>query len=111
MKKWDYVKYYNNSCGEVEKGRVKSIDYKKWVVFVVYKCNEDWDNYENYTWQSTKIIDIITTKKLLYYIDEWDIDNSASSALAEALEKYIKEEEVEAKVAWKIFNYFKTYYW
>lgn len=42
-----------------EKGRIKG--WNNSYIFVVYKCNEDWDNYQNYTAASThpKSLDFI----------------------------------------------------
>ena len=42
-----WVEYWPNK----EKGRIKS--WNKSFIFVVYKCGEDWDNYQNYTAAST----------------------------------------------------------
>ena len=39
-----------------EKGRIKSWNSK--FVFVVYKCADDWDNFENYTGCATKRSDL-----------------------------------------------------
>lgn len=47
-----------------ENGIVKSIPEKSLIsgeitsVFVVYNCADDWDNYKNYTGQSTKLNDL-----------------------------------------------------
>lgn len=38
-----------------EKGRVKSFSDEKDKVFVVYKCNDDWENYKNYTGEITSL--------------------------------------------------------
>lgn len=40
-----------------EQGIVKSISNDDYV-FVVYHCNEDWDNYSNYTAERTRIKDL-----------------------------------------------------
>ena len=47
------VTYTFNKCND--KGIIKSFsdDYKK--AFVVFKCNNDWEDYKNYTAQSTPI--------------------------------------------------------
>lgn len=47
---------YRGSGGEIEKGRIKSWNDK--FIFVVYKCGENWDNFENYTGQATKEKDL-----------------------------------------------------
>jgi hypothetical protein len=56
-------------------GIIKSIGDDKTTVFVVFHCNKDWDDYKNYTGQSTRISDlrkgwlddwIDTTKNILY---------------------------------------------
>lgn len=41
-----------------EKGVVKSIGRSRDSVFVVYHCNDDWDNYENYTAALTSLDDL-----------------------------------------------------
>lgn len=41
-----------------EKGIVKSIGRSRDSVFVVYHCNDDWDNYENYTAALTSLNDL-----------------------------------------------------
>jgi hypothetical protein len=46
-----------NYGGEIEVGRVKSWNDK--FVFVVYKCAENWDRYEDYTGVATKIEDLV----------------------------------------------------
>lgn len=50
----------SNSLLNTENGIVKSFpeDYNGYV-FIVYNCNGDWDNYMNYTGQSTKISRLI----------------------------------------------------
>jgi hypothetical protein len=42
---------YVGFAGERDKGRIKS--WNQSFIFVVYKCDEDWDNYQNYTAQAT----------------------------------------------------------
>lgn len=42
---------------ENEKGIVKSMSGPDHA-FVVYHCNNDWDNYEDYTGARTKLIDL-----------------------------------------------------
>ena len=55
LKKGDKVTYH--SFEKREKGIVKSISDEKHV-FVVYHCNNEWDNYENYTATRTCIDDL-----------------------------------------------------
>jgi hypothetical protein len=40
---------------KTEYGRIKSLCDDPNFVFVVYNCNEDWDNYQNYTGARTNI--------------------------------------------------------
>jgi len=42
---------YVGMAGEREQGRIES--WNQSFIFVVYKCDGDWDNYENYTGQAT----------------------------------------------------------
>ena len=50
-----YVLYKTNYCQQ--RGRIKS--WNDEVVFVVYNCNQDWENYKNYTAQATDPEDLI----------------------------------------------------
>ena len=42
---------YKSSIGEGEIGKLKS--WNESFVFVVYKCNHDWNNFKNYTAAAT----------------------------------------------------------
>jgi len=43
---------YKSSNGDIaEKGRIKSWNDK--FIFVVYRCNNDWNNFKNYTGAAT----------------------------------------------------------
>lgn len=37
---------------------IKNFNNKRKVAFVVYKCNNDWSNYQNYTWCPTNYCDL-----------------------------------------------------
>lgn len=51
--------HYCPTHGPRENGIIKSLnEYDPTVVFVVYKCADDWDNYKDYTGASTKIADL-----------------------------------------------------
>lgn len=52
MKPGDKVHYLPRH-GAKENGIVKSVSPDGDRIFVVYKCNEDWDNYRDYTGCST----------------------------------------------------------
>lgn len=41
---------YDDGFGTQERGRLKSWGAK--FIFVVFKCNDKWDNYQDYTGQS-----------------------------------------------------------
>lgn len=43
----DYVTYVSNNTYEI--GRIKRFTEFKGFIFVVYYCNNDWDNYQDYT--------------------------------------------------------------
>jgi len=47
---------YINNIGIKEFGRIKSYN-EKWI-FVVYNCNKDWGNYQNYTAAATSPDDL-----------------------------------------------------
>lgn len=52
MKPGDFVHYTPASgFSNPENGRIKSINVN--IAFVVYKCNDEWDRYAEYTGQST----------------------------------------------------------
>lgn len=42
---------YVGQAGERQQGRIKS--WNQIFIFVVYACNGEWGNYENYTAQAT----------------------------------------------------------
>lgn len=48
---------YRDSCDKKEVGRIKSFNSK--YVFVVYKCDNEWDHYKNYTGCATDPEDLI----------------------------------------------------
>jgi len=51
--------HYCAPHGARENGIVKSFnDMDDTVVFVVYNCADDWDNFQDYTGASTKIADL-----------------------------------------------------
>ena len=58
LKQTDIGKWveYRGSGGELEKGKIKSWNDR--FIFVVYKCGEQWDNFQNYTGQATKPEDL-----------------------------------------------------
>lgn len=41
--------HYTSHNGKKENGIVKSIDGEMYVAWVVYHCNNEWDNYQDYT--------------------------------------------------------------
>ena len=45
--------------GRKETGIVKSLHPMLRVAFVVYKCNNDWKNYQNYTGCPTSFSDLV----------------------------------------------------
>jgi hypothetical protein len=49
--KGSWVKFSDGACGEDQLGRIKSWD--GYNIFVVYHCDEDWENYANYTAEAT----------------------------------------------------------
>lgn len=48
---------YIPDFGKPEKGIVKS--WNDGVIFVVYNCNEDWDNFQDYTGAATRPEDLM----------------------------------------------------
>ena len=47
---------YEGSAGEKEKGRIKSWNSK--FIFVVYKCNGEWDRFQDFTGCATNPEDL-----------------------------------------------------
>jgi len=52
----DKVRYCPEHSLKEEKGVVKSIQPD--LAWIVYNCNNDWDNYRDYTGCATKITDL-----------------------------------------------------
>lgn len=46
----------NYECSKTEKGRIKG--FNDMYVFVVFHCDNNWDDYQNYTGESVRIEDI-----------------------------------------------------
>lgn len=55
-----YVPFKGCDVKDFEKGIVKSInEMNPDSVFIVFHCNEDWENYKDYTGQSTNKTQLI----------------------------------------------------
>lgn len=54
----DYVPFPGCDVEQIKRGRVKSIQDSNHY-FVVYNCNNEWNNYKNYTAQRTHINNIL----------------------------------------------------
>lgn len=50
--------HYKPEYGKIENGIVKSINDSGTIAFVVYKCNNEWSNYLEYTGCATNIKDL-----------------------------------------------------
>lgn len=50
--------HYTSPHGSKENGIVKSFSENKTIVFVVYHCDNEWENYKNYTGAATNIQDL-----------------------------------------------------
>lgn len=48
--------YYSPGFGENEKGRIK--DWNQKYIFVVYKCDENWNKFQDYTAAATNPKDL-----------------------------------------------------
>jgi len=48
--------HYTAPHGEKQNGVIKSHSDDLTTVFVVFNCANDWENYQDYTGQSTKIL-------------------------------------------------------
>jgi hypothetical protein len=53
-----YIPYENCPKDQYQKGRIKEVQSSEWY-FVVYHCNNDWDNYKDYTGQRTNINQLV----------------------------------------------------
>lgn len=51
-----YIIHSNCLIDDIENGIVKSMSDNGSHAFVVFNCDNDWDNFENYTGQSTNIL-------------------------------------------------------
>lgn len=56
-----YVLYSSKGGDKIEVGRIKSWNDK--FVFVVYKCNEEWERFMDFTGAPTKPEDLLFTNK------------------------------------------------
>ena len=54
--KGKWVIYLPGEWADKEKGKIKS--WNSSFIFVVYNCDNDWDNYKNYTAAATKPNDL-----------------------------------------------------
>jgi len=52
---------YNDGHGKVERGRIKSFNDE--VIFVVYRCDERWTEFENFTAEATEPRDLTFINK------------------------------------------------
>ena len=52
---------YHGSAGEIEKGKIKS--WNDMYVFVVYKCDNNWLNFMNYTGCATEPDDLFFLRR------------------------------------------------
>lgn len=61
LKKEDIGRWvlYEGSSGEKEKGKIKSWNDK--FIFVVYKCNHEWNRFQDFTGCATKPEDLSFT--------------------------------------------------
>ncbi len=50
--------FYTSPHNSKENGIVKALNESKTGAWVVYHCNNDWSNYQNYTGQHTNIADL-----------------------------------------------------
>jgi len=57
MKEGDYV-HYKSRHGAVENGRIKSMSPSGETAWVVFHCNNEWDEYMDYTGQAADMEDI-----------------------------------------------------
>lgn len=62
-----YTRYNMYGIGEPVLGRIKSWN-DEWI-FVVYNCDNDWKNYQEYTAAATRPVDLE-----FFYSREWDPD-------------------------------------
>ena len=50
--------YYTSPHGSTENGIVKSVNDSKTIAWVVYHCDNNWDDYRNYTGAATNTEDL-----------------------------------------------------
>lgn len=61
---------YRGGAGEVERGRIKS--WNDSYIFVVYKCNDEWDRFQDFTGVSTRPEDLKPVLTLQDLKDRYD---------------------------------------
>lgn len=54
-----YIPFEGCDPSLYEHGVIKALSPKKGYVFVVFHCNNDWDNYDDYTSQSTSLDNLV----------------------------------------------------
>jgi hypothetical protein len=72
---------YTDSVGAIEKGKIKSWNAK--YIFVVYKCNFEWDDFKNYTAAATEPNDLnfATLEEVFANSNIIEIDKFQNSSL------------------------------
>lgn len=50
--------HYTSNDGKIENGIIKSFEESKRLVYVVYKCANNWERYYDYTGSATYIDDL-----------------------------------------------------
>ena len=50
--------YYTSPHGTTENGIIKDLNESQTIAWVVYKCDNEWENYKNYTGAATNIQDL-----------------------------------------------------
>ena len=57
---WAYVEYKDTFDPRflTEIWKIKSFNNKTKTAFVVFKCNNQWDNYADYTWEGCDYINL-----------------------------------------------------
>lgn len=54
MKEGDFV-HHHPIVGPIENGRIKAFSPSGEIAWVIYHCNNDWNNYMDYTGQDTRV--------------------------------------------------------
>lgn len=52
---WDFITYIDSNFPEqTERWRLKAFNNSTQTAYIVFRCNDKWGQFQNYTWESCK---------------------------------------------------------